>query len=134
MDTQFLHHLLGLVAQTGDRLIVVDPTTNQPFVLMDLPHYTELIGRPTERREEAASEVATHPSVATVNEDIAAWRATAGAQPVPPTSPPDVRTLHAAASPMVFSSPIGEPSTTYSAEPLQSATVDDDRFYVEPLE
>lgn len=119
MNPHVLHHLLSLVAKTGDRLIVVDPTTEQPFVLMDLAHYTALIDDPV-------TFTAAPPSVATVNEDIAAWRASAG-ESISSAHRVDERP-HAA--PAV----VTEPTAVYAAEPMQSATVDDDRFYVEPLE
>jgi hypothetical protein len=44
MDPQLLNHLLQLAAKTGDRLIVVDPATQRPFVLMGIAQYEALVG------------------------------------------------------------------------------------------
>lgn len=119
MDPQLLHHLLQLAARTGDRLIVVDPASQRPFVLMGIAQYEALVGGgdahaiPVGTTVQDASAFTPDPVVARANAELAAWRAS---QPVPPAT--DL------------------PATVagFTPEPLQSATTDDDRFYVEPLE
>ena len=117
MDPQLLNHLLQLAAKTGDRLIVIDPTSRQPFVLMGVAQYEALVGGvkttlPMQESDRTPT-FATDPVVTQANAELAAWRAS---QQAAPTS--DV------------------PATVsgFTPEPLQSAAVDDDRFYVEPLE
>ena len=130
MDPQLLNHLLRLAAKTGDRLIVVDPASQRPFVLMGIAQYEELVGssdRPTRSEQRSVMPTAMampDPVVQHANAELAAWRAS---QPAPmlPTE------LDRSSITMMPQSPGGG---GFSAEPLQSATVDDDRFYVEPLE
>lgn len=130
MDPQLLNHLLRLAAKTGDRLIVVDPASQQPFVLMGIAQYEELVGssdRPTRSEQRsAASTVMTMPDpvVQRANAELAAWRASQPA-PIVPTEL-DRTPMHSMPQPIM--------SGGFSPEPLQSAAVDDDRFYVEPLE
>lgn len=47
MDMQ-LERLMKLVKKTGDRLIVLDPKSGDPFVLMGVDAYEKLIGMSTE--------------------------------------------------------------------------------------
>ncbi|MDO8599449.1 MAG: hypothetical protein Q7S02_05040 [bacterium] len=119
MDPQLLSHLLQLAARTGDRLIVVDPASPQPFVLMGIAQYEALVGGsshviPAGTTVQDVSAFTPDPVVARANAELAAWRATS--QPVSPAT--DL------------------PATVagFAPEPLQSATTDDERFYVEPLE
>ena len=125
MDQTLLNHLLQLAAKTGDRLIVVDPDSRQPFVLMEVSQYEQLVGSADlhadrergSRADQTGMGMATaapvfDPIVQRANAELAAWRA---AQQV---------TVPAAQA------SIGG----FVPEPLQSATTDDDRFYVEPLE
>ncbi|MBI4434394.1 hypothetical protein HY635_01050 [Candidatus Uhrbacteria bacterium] len=138
MDSALLDHLLQLAARTGDRLIVVDPNSRQPFVLMGLPQYEKLLGSSADERgwhpEGDASRPygagavergsgspivapttiapGLDPVAARANAELAAWRAQ---QPVVMTEQPAA---------------IGG----FSPEPLQAVPPDEDRFYVEPLE
>lgn len=130
MDPQLLNHLLQLAAKTGDRLIVVDPASQRPFVLMGIAQYEELVGLSDRaERSEPRSVVSTamtmpDPVVQRANAELAAWRAS---QPAPIVPTELDRASVSAMSPSVMSG-------GFSPEPLQSAAVDDDRFYVEPLE
>ena len=119
MDSALLNHLLQLAAKTGDRLIVVDPNSQQPFVLMGLPQYERLLGsRADARRLEPTVSVppammpGLDPVAARANAELAAWRAQ---------------------QPAVI---VEQPATVegFSPEPLQAVPPDEDRFYVEPLE
>lgn len=134
MDSHYLHHLLALAVQTGDRLIVIDPTTERPFVLMDLPQYTAL----TEGAAHPVTPPANvSPSVATVNEDIAAWRSSAvvHGETVSLEQAGHETRATVASQPAVYAAPtVSAAPAVFAPEPLQSAAVDDDRFYVEPLE
>ncbi|MBI4449927.1 hypothetical protein HY634_02630 [Candidatus Uhrbacteria bacterium] len=131
MDPQLLNHLLQLASKTGDRLIVVDPASQRPFVLMGIAQYEELVGsndhtvtRSEQMRQEPTAMAVPDPVVQRANAELAAWRAS---QPAPtlPTG------FDRAPVNMMPQAMVGG---GYTPEPLQSATADDDRFYVEPLE
>lgn len=131
MDPQLLNHLLQLAAKTGDRLIVVDPASQRPFVLMGIAQYEELVvANDRAERSEPRSMVPTamtmpDPVVQRANAELAAWRASQPA-PIVPTEL-DRTSVRSMPQSVVMGS-------GFSPEPLQSAAVDDDRFYVEPLE
>lgn len=132
MDNALLGHLLQLAARTGDRLIVVDPTSQRPFVLMGIAQYEGLIARgvpsPSSRggvgggADERGSEpaIGMGPAIAPgldavaqrANAELATWRAS---------------------QPVVIAE---QPATVggFSPESLQPVPPDEDRFYVEPLE
>jgi len=130
MDSALLNHLLQLAAKTGDRLIVVDPASQRPFVLMGLSQYEDLVGSSdravrNEQAYTAPTAMATpDPVVQRANAELAAWRASQPAQMLPTE-------LERAPVSVMPQSVMGG---GFSPEPLQSAAVDDDRFYVEPLE
>lgn len=142
MDSSLLTHLLALVERTGDRLIVVDPASQKPVVLMGLAQYEALLGTATHADQrgvhaetrgtytdihEATDGGAgvgiapgTDPIARRGNAELAAWRAetpTDVAAPEPVVLPQSVPTME-----------------SFSIEPLQSATRTDDQFYVEPIE
>lgn len=146
MDPQLLNHLLQLAARTGDRLIVVDPNSKQPFVLMGIAQYEGLLqsradtaadaGRRYGAGERDAETPIGMPMVAPgldavaqrANAELAAWHAQ---QPVAamlvPTSDALVGAGEASGE---------QPAIVggFSPEPLQPVPPDEDRFYVEPLE
>lgn len=121
MDEKLLQHLLALAGKTGDRIVVVHPATNQPFVIMGLSQYEDLVDRTVVSAPEQSGEGV---SVQRVNEDIAAWRAV---QP-PAVTVPEVPVQEHASPVSAFT------MGGFVPEPLQSATIDDDQFYVEPIE
>ncbi len=126
MDPALLNHLLQLAAKTGDRLIVVDPNSQQPFVLMGLSQYEQLLGSNADERGWRADARGSEPTVALpptiapgldpvaqrANAELAAWRAQ---------------------QPAVL---VEQPAAIegFSPEPLHAVPPDEDRFYVEPLE
>lgn len=144
MDPQLLSHLLQLAARTGDRLIVVDPTNQRPFVLMGIAQYEALLphadargvpspssrggvarpdrsvggGGAVERESEPA--IGMGPAIAP-GLDAVAQRANA-----------ELATWRAS-QPVVI---VEQPATVggFAPEPLQPVPPDEDRFYVEPLE
>ncbi|MFH1430564.1 MAG: hypothetical protein ABIG71_03525 [Candidatus Uhrbacteria bacterium] len=116
MDQALLNRLLDLVAKTGDRVVVVDPLTRRPFVLMGLEQY-EALQRPIADERMAPftqSVVDEH----RVDSDIDIWRASqeAALSDAPAVSG-DADSFH-----------------RFVPEPMHAAVADDDRFYVEPLE
>ena len=119
MDAQLLERLLALAAQTGDRLIVVDPQSRTPVVLMGLAQYEQLVHR-------GGGEVAPRDAFAQVLAPEREEDASEGV--IPPWS------VVADGAPSVSGSGRGVFVPQFTPEPLQSATPDDERFYVEPLE
>ncbi|MDO8425405.1 MAG: hypothetical protein Q7T01_02735 [bacterium] len=121
MDHAMFQHLFGLIERTGDRLIVVDPTTRRPYVILGLSQYEALVEQPQTPKRSASF----MPNPADlVNEDIAAWRA---------TQEPEIRMPEAAVVPSMGMRSMGGVAG-FVPEPLESAVQDDDRFYVEPIE
>lgn len=113
LDSALLNHLLDLAAKTGDRLIVVDPNSRQPFVLMGLAQYEALVGPSLA----SVSAPAVDLVVQRANTELAAWRAAEG---VP--------------TPAIAESTPAVAMGGFVPEPTTAALPDDDRFYVEPLE
>jgi len=117
MDPQLLNHLLQLSVKTGDRLIVVDPASQQPFVLMGIAQYEAMVGGSARVLPPEAAELIVAPTpdpvVAKANAELAAWRASQPAQPAPDLS---------------------ATVAGFAPEPMHAAATDDDRFYVEPIE
>ncbi|MDO8463096.1 MAG: hypothetical protein Q7S96_02385 [bacterium] len=116
MDPSMFQHLFALIERTGDRLVVVDPASRKPYVVMGLAQYEQLVSPPSPKP--ASAFLASQQNSA--NEDIAVWRA---------MQEPDV----VAPEEAVASIPIGMMGS-FVPEPLQAAIPDDDRFYVEPIE
>ncbi|MBI2482779.1 hypothetical protein HYV74_01210 [Candidatus Uhrbacteria bacterium] len=109
MDPELLQRLCALIATTGDRLVVVDPVTKRPVVLMDLSGYESLVAR-AQPPEGAAQLMAG-------GLDLGALARAAEERAVPATGFPS-----------------GSPMIGFAPEPLQASLPDDERFYVEPIE
>ena len=43
MNPEILAKIMGIIAKTGDRVIVIDPKTGTPFALMSLDQYENLV-------------------------------------------------------------------------------------------
>mgnify|MGYP001569094850 FL=1 len=43
MNPEILAKIMGIIAKTGDRVIVIDPKTGTPFALMNLDQYEKLV-------------------------------------------------------------------------------------------
>lgn len=117
MDSKLLSHLLQLAARTGDRLIVVDPTTQQPFVLMGLPQYEALL---------ASRPVSPSPT-AVLSTPIAAGAEAASVEETFTNLPTEVAEAIGSAMGSVRG---------FTPEPMHTvpSNSEEDRFYVEPLE
>lgn len=125
MDQSLLNHLLQLAATTGDRIIVVDPATREPFVLMGLPQYEVLLARSGVAGVRAGTDRVPMPTAHPF-----------AAAPMVPEGGIDLGALarerealeHATGVPAATGAP------SFAPEPMTAALPDDDRFYVEPLE
>jgi hypothetical protein len=127
MDKELFTHLMGVVAQTGDRLVVVDPASRRPFVIMGLPQYEALHGLSAASSEASFGQARMSQddtSTARANAELAAWREREGI-PAPAVG------LSALSGEEAMSQ---GPAVGFAAEPMEPAPLDDDRFYVEPLE
>ncbi|MBI4433242.1 hypothetical protein HY632_00560 [Candidatus Uhrbacteria bacterium] len=111
MDAELLQRLCALIATTGDRLVVIDPVTRRPVVLMDLSGYEALIAR-AQGFSEAASDMRAAGGI-----DLGAL----------------ARAAEERAARFTETSPVA-PMIGFTPEPLQSSLPDDERFYVEPIE
>lgn len=124
MDQPLLNHLLALAARTGDRLIILDPATQQPFVVMPVAQYEALVLRNAGDQRIAM---------------------TRGGDAMPmPSAPASVP--FTAVVPQVEGLDLGAlareserieaatGATAFTPEPTTAALPDDERFYVEPLE
>lgn len=160
MDPQLLNHLLQLAAKTGDRLIVVDPNSQRPFVLMGIAQYEALLPHADAR---SALSPALGGGGARPGRSVGGWGADErGSEPTLSMGPAIAPGLDAVAqranaelaawraqqpvAAMLVSTPdasvgagevSGDQSETvggFSPEPLQPVSPDEDRFYVEPLE
>jgi hypothetical protein len=126
MEQDLLNSLLALAVQTGDRLIVVDPATRQPFVLMPVSQYTKIVSAHAsatsrgheERMPDFAQPVSPGASVPTPMSIMA------------PVEGIDLGALARETERMESN----EGVSTFSPEPATAALPDDERFYVEPLE
>ena len=43
MDKEVWKKVLSLISRTGDRMVVVDPDMSEPYIVMDVGSYTEII-------------------------------------------------------------------------------------------
>lgn len=145
MDNALLGHLLQLAARTGDRLIVVDPDSRQPFVLMGIAQYEALLPHADAR---SAPSFSLRGGGARPDRSVGGWDADEqrGSEPAIGMGPAIAPGLDAvaqranaelatwrASQPVVIAE---QPATVggFSPEPLQPVPPDEDRFYVEPLE
>ncbi|MFH1098328.1 MAG: hypothetical protein V1723_00140 [Candidatus Uhrbacteria bacterium] len=131
MDIRLIQQLLALAAKTGDRLIVVDPVTRQPFVLMGLPQYEALVDRPEKRPpsvvEPAVATTALDPIVQRANVELTAWREEEARRGI-------AAVVSTTAAPVVSASTDRGVGTNFAPESTHPTLSDDERFYVEPLE
>lgn len=137
MEQTLLNHLLQLAERTGDRIIVVDPVTRKPFVLMGLSQYESLLGTGDQDHDVASGALrgaesstasmvpGSDPIAQRANAEFAAWRATQPAEGVAMEAP-----VVSMTTPFM---PAGATSA-FAPEPMHAAIADDDRFYVEPIE
>ncbi len=129
-----IKRLLDLARRTGDRLIVTDPEGREPYVLLSLDQYEELLGGPLEEAplpppppKEAASETSA-PPVELRSPPVATDASAIAAADDSPRAIP-VRRLDA--DPAQIPAPIPPVS---SVEDDQTGEAGEEQFYLEPVE
>ena len=96
--------IFALIKRTGERCLVVDPDSDEIFVVSDLQNYERLLDEKMEITDVTEEELLDK-----INRDIAAWQSTKDLEFLP------------------------QKNMTKS-ELLREAEVDDDRYYIEPVE
>ena len=77
MNPELISRLISLVEKTGDRVVLVDPSTAKAVVVMDLESYEKMLGQPAQTAPaepappvEKEEEPAEKPATATPSPDI----------------------------------------------------------------
>lgn len=69
MNKEQLNRIINLIKKTGDKLVVLDQTTEASFILMDLKDYEKLILAKSEVKDLTEDELLDK-----INRDIAIWK------------------------------------------------------------
>jgi len=76
MNTGILAKILGIITKTKERLIVLDPQSGAPFVVMSLDEYEKLTiqGHEGVSKAQEAGQLTPREASGTIDPDLALWR------------------------------------------------------------